>query len=156
MGDFYLSDIDLVDLETACGTGFEKIRCLIDGLLQVVPFELLFVTVQTQIHVGIYSQQTKTCSLSNPKAAFRLPVPADRLSAVLTMISYPTVLLGCASSKHEHHVLVIDTSVRKSNTLVPLLDFDSGFLFGSRSRLIRPSSSFLSSHRPTGNLGCSD
>ena len=36
------------------------------------------------------------------------------------------------------------------NSLVAF--FDEGFLFGSRSRLIRPSSSFLSSQRSTGNL----
>ena len=34
----------------------------------------------------------------------------------------------------------------------PVAFFDAGFLLGSSSRLIRPSSSFVSSHRSTGNL----
>jgi len=41
---------------------------------------------------------------------------------------------------------------RKQNIFLPVESFDVGFLFGSSSRLIRLSPSFISSHRPTGNL----
>ena len=43
-------------------------------------------------------------------------------------------------------------SIERKECQLPVVAFDAGFLFGSSSRLVRLSSSFLSSQRPTGNL----
>jgi hypothetical protein len=49
--------------------------------------------------------------------------------------------------------LLIKLKIKSNkNFYLPVVGFDTGFLFGSNSRLIRLSPSFISSHRPTGNL----